>query len=144
MRNSAQLKETKVASNRNPIDVHVGSRLRQRRTLLGMSQDKLAESLNITFQQVQKYENGINRIGASRLFQVCKVLGVPISFFFDEYQPTESDGLTMQVAETNTSLADDIMQQKETLNLVRSYYAIPDANVRKKVLEMIKVLTPED
>src|SRR3954470_4257115 len=81
----------------NPIDVHVGSRVRFRRMLLGMSQEKLGEKLGLTFQQVQKYEKGINRIGASRLFDLAQVLGVPVQFFYEEapsgdLQPTMTDG----------------------------------------------------
>src|SRR5215208_5533266 len=77
----------------NPIDVHVGSRVRLRRTLLGMSQEKLGEAIGLTFQQVQKYERGANRIGASRLFDLSRVLDVPVSFFFDD-MPADQDAIT--------------------------------------------------
>jgi len=80
-----------MAANPNPIDVHVGSRVRLRRTLLGMSQEKLGEALGLTFQQVQKYERGVNRIGASRLYHLSQILDVPVSFFFDD-MPTFEKG----------------------------------------------------
>ena len=126
-----------MAKNPDPIDIHVGSRIRLRRTLLGLSQDKLADSLGITFQQVQKYENGANRVGASRLFQIGKVTGVPVSFFFDGYQQGEKTG-EKKVAENKKQLEDSILAKKETLDLVRSYYGIEDPTVRKKVFDMIK------
>ena len=84
--------EDRGSRRANPIDVHVGSRVRLRRMLLGMSQEKLGEHLGLTFQQIQKYEKGINRIGASRLFDLSNVLGVPVQFFYEELPVTEGDG----------------------------------------------------
>ncbi len=130
----------------SPIDVHVGARVRLRRTLLGMSQEKLGEALGLTFQQVQKYERGINRIGASRLFDLSRVLDVPISFFFDDMPDAlgGSRGL-MRGGDLPTDLGeDDTLHRRETLELVRAYYRINDPAVRKRVFDLIKSLTPAD
>lgn len=124
------------SSNPDPVDIHVGGRVRLRRTLLSMSQEKLASALGITFQQVQKYENGTNRVGASRLFHIAKVLKVPVSFFFEGYHNADA---TDQVAESQEGLeASNMLNKKETVDLVRAYYTIEDPIVRKKFLEMIK------
>jgi transcriptional regulator with XRE-family HTH domain len=135
----------------SPIDVHVGSRIRLRRTLLGMSQERLGEALGLTFQQVQKYERGVNRVGASRLFDLSRVLDVPISFFFDDMP----DGLantygvptTRRPAgftETHDGFTDDALNRRETLELVRAYYRITDPAVRKRVFELIKSMGPAE
>lgn len=130
----------------NPIDVHVGSRVRLRRTLLGMSQEKLGEAIGLTFQQVQKYERGANRIGASRLFDLSRVLDVPVSFFFDD-MPAEEPGVV--TASFEGALADDKpgsgyepdpMAKRETLELVRAYYRITDPSVRKRLFELTKAV----
>ncbi len=133
----------------SPIDVHVGSRVRLRRTLLGMSQEKLGEALGLTFQQVQKYERGVNRIGASRLFDLARVLDVPIGFFFDD-MPDAMGGTTngrsrvAGFAERQDGFEEDTLHRRETLELVRAYYRIIDPSVRKRVFELIKSLTPTD
>jgi len=133
----------------SPIDVHVGGRVRLRRTLLGMSQEKLGEALGLTFQQVQKYERGVNRIGASRLFDLARVLDVPIGFFFDD-MPDALGGSMNTVrraigfAEQQDGFEDDTLHRRETLELVRAYYRITDNSVRKRVFELIKSLTPTD
>lgn len=126
-------------SGPDPIDVYVGSRIRMRRTMLAMSQEKLADQLGITFQQVQKYENGANRVGASRLFAICKILGVSVSFFFEGYQE-EVEAAKERVAEGGLDI-DKFLNSKETVELIRAYYAIEDKSVRKKVFEMLKSLT---
>ncbi len=127
----------------SPIDVHVGSRIRLRRTLLGMSQERLGDQLGLTFQQVQKYERGVNRVGASRLFDLARVLDVPISFFFDDMP----DGLVgtagrrpAGVTDAPEAIADDTMTRRETLELVRAYYRIADPNQRKKLFELVKAM----
>ncbi len=134
----------------SPIDVHVGSRVRLRRTLLGMSQEKLGEALGLTFQQVQKYERGVNRIGASRLFDLARVLDVPISFFFDDLPP-EMGGMVagrgrqaLGFAEHQDGFDDDTLHRRETLELVRAYYRITDPSIRKRVFDLIKTLSPAD
>ena len=125
----------------DPIDIHVGKRLKQRRLLLAMSQEKLADAIGITFQQIQKYENGSNRVGASRLFQIGQVLEAPVSYFFDEYSATSKrDVMLAQVAEETPHLKSDLMSRKETLNLIRAYYSIKNTRVRKKMMEMLRSL----
>jgi transcriptional regulator with XRE-family HTH domain len=126
----------------NPVDVHVGSRVRLRRTLLGLSQEKLGDALGLTFQQVQKYERGANRIGASRLFDLSRVLDVPVSFFFDDMSqnaPERSPAIELDdVAQGSFDV--DPMARRETLELVRAYYRIKDPLVRKRVFELAKAL----
>lgn len=125
----------------NPIDIHVGKRLRLRRTIIGISQEKLAETLGITFQQVQKYEKGINRIGSSRLFDISKTLNVPVNFFFDEYNEGGASGSKYSLAEDNSNFEhEDNTKNRETMALVKAYYQIADPKVRKKALELIKSL----
>jgi transcriptional regulator with XRE-family HTH domain len=126
----------------NPIDVHVGARLRLRRTLLGFSQEKLGESVGITFQQLQKYERGANRISASRLFNLAQVLGVSVGFFFDDmsfgdavHQDDASSELEPGQTEEFVSMA-----RRETLELVRAYYRIGHPAVRRRAFELIKAL----
>lgn len=143
---------TDKESRPSPIDMHVGARIRLRRTLMGMSQERLGEALGLTFQQVQKYERGVNRVGASRLFDLSRVLDVSISFFFDD-MPAPVAGLhgthhTTHVAggfaETQDGFgaADDTMNRRETLELVRAYYRITDTAVRKRVFDLIKSMGP--
>lgn len=127
--------------NPNPIDVHVGQRVRLRRTLLGMSQEKLGDALGLTFQQVQKYERGANRIGASRLFDLAKALQVPIGFFFDDLPEPLRDGVDPGLAESRSD--DDPMQQRETIELVRAYYRISDPNARRKLYELARSIADE-
>ena len=129
--------------NPNPVDVHVGSRLRLRRTLLGMSQEKLGEAIGLTFQQVQKYERGANRIGASRLYDLSRVLDVPVGFFFDEMSEevaARSPGQLRGMSEEMDEVGPDPMIKRETLELVRAYYKIRDPLVRKRLFEMTKSL----
>jgi transcriptional regulator with XRE-family HTH domain len=135
----------------SPIDVHVGSRIRLRRTLLGLSQERLGDALGLTFQQVQKYERGVNRVGASRLFDLSRVLDVPISFFFDDmpetlstaYSSTSNPRRMSGFAEGQESFGEDAMNRRETLELVRAYYRITDPAVRKRVFDLIKSLVSE-
>ena len=125
----------------NPIDVHVGSRVRLRRTLLGMSQEKLGEAIGLTFQQVQKYERGANRVGASRLYDLAQVLDVPVSFFFDDLAPE-----TATAAEAPPKSAEgaqrepDPLMRRETLELVRAYYRIPDPQIRRRLFDLTKAI----
>ena len=123
----------------NPIDKHVGARVRMRRLMVGMSQGKLGEALDVTFQQVQKYEKGANRIGASRLQQLARVLDVPPSYFF-EGAPT-SDGLASGFAEPDgNSYVVDFLSTNEGLQLNRAFAAIKDPKVRKKILDLVQSL----
>lgn len=128
----------------NPIDVHVGSRVRLRRTLLGMSQEKLGEAIGLTFQQVQKYERGANRIGASRLYDLSRVLDVPVSFFFDDLQPSDDRPERTDDAgggrQERAPGEPDPMAKRETLELVRAYYRIVDPAVRRRIFELTKAV----
>ena len=128
----------------NPIDVHVGRRLRLRRTLLGMSQERLGQLLGLTFQQIQKYERGVNRIGSSRLYELGQILDVPISFFFDDMSDSEGaqDLLAPGLAEEAEFAFDEPRAQfdKRTLELVRAYNRIADPAVRKRLFELTKAL----
>jgi transcriptional regulator with XRE-family HTH domain len=127
----------------NPVDVHVGARVRLRRTLLGMSQEKLGDAIGLTFQQVQKYERGANRIGSSRLFDLSRVLDVPIGFFFDEMPgdvAASSPAQTRGMAEEPVIYELDPMAKRETLELVRAYYKITDPHIRKRLFELTKAL----
>ena len=129
----------------HPVDIHVGSRIRMRRTLLGMSQEKLGDALALTFQQVQKYERGANRVGASRLFEISRILDVPVSFFFEEMAP-ETAALTPYsvdasgMEESSEELERDPLAKRETLELVRAYYRIGDPRVRKRMFELTKAV----
>jgi transcriptional regulator with XRE-family HTH domain len=136
-----RVRATRIKTGKpNPVDVHVGSRVRLRRTMLGMSQEKLGEAIGLTFQQVQKYERGANRIGASRLFELSRVLDVPVSFFFDD-MPTDAAARAARAqGEDGEPLELDPMAKRETLELVRAYYRINDSGVRKKVFELAKAL----
>ncbi len=133
----------------NPIDVHVGKRLRLRRTLLGMSQERLGELLGLTFQQIQKYERGVNRIGSSRLYELGQILDVPVSFFFDDMVGsrlhggvnTALPGLAEEAAGFHRNLDGTLLlERRETLELVRAYYRITDSQVRKRLFELAKAL----
>ena len=129
----------------NPIDVHVGSRLRLRRTLLGLSQEKLGTAVGLTFQQIQKYERGANRIGASRMYALSRVLDVPVAFFFEEMPPEISGAGGKPVPglaeKFQAEFSHDPLAKRETLELVRAYYRIKDANVRKRLYGLIKSLS---
>lgn len=117
------------------VDVHVGKRIRQRRWLTGMTQQKLAELVGIKFQQIQKYETGANRVSASRLWDIADALGMPVSFFFEGLKDEEgADGPAVD------GLPADLMADKEAMELVRSYYAIPE-NQRRRLFELARVLS---
>jgi transcriptional regulator with XRE-family HTH domain len=135
----------KRSENPDPIDIHVGKRLRLRRNLAGLSQEQLALLCGLTFQQIQKYERGINRMGASRLFEFAHILRVPVGYFFEgapeKPLPTLKYGIsdTPQAALDGVPEADtEIMQRRETLELIRTYYRITDVNQRKKIFDLIK------
>jgi transcriptional regulator with XRE-family HTH domain len=142
LRNSAgRVEEAKPAAKYgrgtgvpNPIDVHVGNRVRMRRLLLGMNQETLANALGLTFQQVQKYEGGANRVSASRLSAMAEILGVPISYFFGDMRPDDAP------VSPEDQRWREHLQRPETIELIRLYYAIPDQKIRRQFLEMIKVL----
>src|ERR1700759_50305 len=122
------------AGKPNPVDVHVGSRVRLRRTLRGMSQEKLGEAIGLTFQQVQKYERGANRIGASRLHDLSRVLDVPVSFFFDDMDPVRAPAIPAGAAEDGAEDFDaDPLRRRETVELGSAYYRIDNPAFRRRL-----------
>ncbi len=122
----------------HPVDVNVGKRLRVRRTLLGMSQEKLGDALGITFQQLQKNERGANRIGSSRLFELSRILDVPISYFFEEMPADLNRRDRATVATSDKEF--DVMTKRETLGLVRAYYRIQAPAIREQIRALAKSL----
>jgi len=121
-----------ASKGKHPVDLFVGKRLRHRRWMIGMTQQQLASAVGIKFQQIQKYESGANRVSASRLWDLAQALSVPVSFFFE--------GLEEQGAETDDTLSADLLGDKETLELVRAYYALEE-EPRRRLLELTKALT---
>lgn len=121
----------------HPVDVHVGKRVRHRRWLIGMTQQQLAERVGIKFQQIQKYETGANRISASRLWDIADALEVPVSFFFEGL---EDEQAVEKTADDKKMIPADLMGDKEALDLVRSYYSIPE-NQRRRLFELARVLS---
>ena len=121
---------------KHPVDVHVGKRVRHRRWLVGMTQQQLAEKVGIKFQQIQKYETGMNRVSASRLWDIAAALSVPVSFFFEGL--AEDSRSVSEVEASEVPL--DILKDKEALELVRSYYAIPETQ-RRRLFELARVLS---
>lgn len=132
----------------NPMDVHVGSRVRLRRMVIGMSQEKLGERMGLTFQQIQKYEKGTNRIGASRLFQLSQIMDVPVQFFFED-APASMMGRPANVsaagfAESKTeAFLLDFLNSRDGLELNRAFVKITDPKVRKRVVELVRALSEE-
>jgi len=127
----------------HPVDIHVGSRVKLRRTLLGISQEKLGSELGLTFQQIQKYEKGANRVGASRLFQISQALDVPPSFFFDD-MPSDLKPAFNGLQEEAEPFEQQHLSKRETLELVRAYYKIPDEDIRKRIFDLIKAVGGQD
>ena len=129
----------------NPIDIHVGNRVRLQRMLVGISQEKLGERLGLTFQQVQKYEKGINRIGASRLFELSRVLGVPVQFFYDDaplgnHAPATTPGFAERSPDSHVF---EFLSSREGLELNRAFSRISDPKVRRSVLDLVRSLAGE-
>jgi transcriptional regulator with XRE-family HTH domain len=126
----------------NPIDIHVGGRIRLRRNMLGLSQEKLGESLGITFQQIQKYEKGTNRVGASRLQAIASILEVPVAFFFEDAPGgTAVEGLS---EESQTTYVVDFLSSTEGLRLNRAFVRISDPKVRAKIIDLVRALAEEE
>ena len=132
------------ADNPNPVDIHVGGRLRMRRSMLGMSQETLAESVGLTFQQVQKYERGSNRVSASRLYQFSKILDVPVAYFFERYGEGDKKSgiLSYGMADNDQApiLNDALLQERETHEILRIYYSIQDPKKRREILHIVKAM----
>lgn len=133
-----------VKKSPNPIDVHVGSRVRMRRMMVGMSQEKLGEALGLTFQQIQKYEKGSNRIGASRLHQIATALGVQIEFFYEGAPPAA--GMTTEgfAEDPNPPYMTDFLSTSDGLQLMRAFVRVRDARVRKRVVDLVEALAEAD
>ncbi len=127
----------------NPIDVHVGSRVRLRRMMLGMSQEKLGEALGITFQQIQKYEKGTNRVGASRLQHIATVLKVPVSFFFEDAPGTPEEAAGFAESSSHSYVV-DFLSSTEGLSLNKSFVRIKDARVRRRIVDLVQTLAAEE
>jgi transcriptional regulator with XRE-family HTH domain len=127
----------------NPVDIHVGARIRLRRNMIGLSQEKLGESLGITFQQIQKYEKGMNRVGASRLQAIANILNVPVTFFFDD-MPGQSDKPRGFDEENETTYVVGFLNSSEGIQLARAFAKIGDAKIRRKVLDLVRTLGQED
>lgn len=132
----------------NPVDVHVGSRVRMRRILIGMSQEKLGDALRLTFQQVQKYEKGTNRIGASRLQAIATILGVPVDYFFDGMPPDETTPMLVaqEAAPDEATYVVDFLSTAEGVQLNKAFVRIRDAKLRRKVVELVREIAgaPEE
>ena len=124
----------------NPIDIHVGSRIRLRRTMLGMSQEKLGEALGITFQQVQKYEKGTNRVGASRLQNISSILGVPVAFFFEDAPGEAAQDGAAGMQESSSAFVVNFLSSNEGLQLNRAFVKISDPKVRRRIIDLVKAL----
>ncbi|OPB31096.1 helix-turn-helix domain-containing protein [Bartonella sp. AR 15-3] len=131
---------TKTRKKPDPIDIYVGARIRLRRNILGLTQEKLGEKLGITFQQIQKYEKGTNRVGASRLQAIAEIMDVPVSYFFDKGIAIQSiDGFT----ESDNNFI-DFCSSSEGIQLMRAFTNISDAKVRRKIIDLAKALSEED
>jgi transcriptional regulator with XRE-family HTH domain len=125
----------------NPVDGQVGNRVRLRRMLVGMSQERLGELLGLTFQQVQKYEKGVNRIGAGRLYQVAQILGVPINYFYEGVTPQSAESI--RNGDSSTPPVMEFLSSGEGLQLTLAFMRIKDSKVRKRVIDLVKSLAEE-
>lgn len=133
-------------STPHPVDIHVGRRLRTKRTILGLSQEAVGKQIGVTFQQIQKYERGINRMGASRLYDFAKALGVQVSYFFEGFGDYSLDeGAALGASEPETpGFEHEKVNNRETLEVMRAYYRIKNPSVRKRIVELIKAMAAED
>lgn len=128
----------------NPVDAHVGSRVRLRRMLVGLSQEKLGDRMGLTFQQIQKYEKGVNRIGASRLFQLSQILEVPVQFFFEGAPPTDGGAQPGFAEREPESFLYEFLNTRDGLELNRAFVKISDARVRRSVVDLVRSLGQSD
>ena len=128
----------------DPIDRHAGARLRMRRMMVGMSQEKLAAALGITFQQIQKYEKGTNRIGASRLQHIARVLTVPVSFFFEDAPGAPSEEPAGMAEPRSTHYVVDFLSSAEGLQLNKAFIRIKDSKLRRKIIDLVRALAGEE
>ncbi len=132
----------KLAGEYAYVDQHVGDRIRVRRTLLGMGQVKLGEALGLTFQQVQKYENGANGVSAARLFQLSKILNVPVPYFFDNV-PADAASHARRLSDGGKAVPADMLTSRESLKLIRAYYGLPSPALREIVYGLIEALADD-
>ncbi|MCH8684002.1 helix-turn-helix domain-containing protein [Pedomonas mirosovicensis] len=130
-----------MSESPHPVDVHVGGRVRARRRLLGITQEKLGEALGLTFQQVQKYERGSNRISASRLFELSRILSVPITYFYEGAEALAEEANPMPEA-VSSPIEASHLSSRETHELLRCYYSLPDPQVRRRFLDLLRAMTP--
>lgn len=128
----------------NPTDRHVGARVRMRRMMLSMSQEKLGDALDLTFQQVQKYEKGANRIGASRLQHIAHILQVPVGFFFDGAPQTFENGATVVPIAPSPAYVADFLATSDGLALVAAFQRIPDSKLRRRIVDLVEQIAPEE
>lgn len=136
--------DTENKKKPNPTDIHVGSRIRLRRNMLGMSQEKLGENLGITFQQIQKYEKGTNRVGASRLQAIASIFGVPVGFFFEGLPGQEGAGGRGFAEDASMTLAVEFCTSAEGLQLNRAFVRISDQKVRRRIIDLVKSLSADE
>lgn len=124
----------------NPVDIHVGSRVRLRRMLVGLSQEKLGDSMGLTFQQIQKYEKGVNRIGASRLFKLSQVLDVPVQFFFEGMPAVEESKFAGMVEGDTEAFLYEFLNTRDGLELNRAFMKVGNPDVRRAIIELVRSL----
>ncbi len=137
--------ETSQTRKPNPVDIHVGGRIRLRRMMNGLSQERLGEQLGLTFQQIQKYEKGANRVGASRLFQLSQVLEVPVSYFFDDLDSGSHGQHSAGFAESKSQdFVLEFLNSREGLELNRAFVKIQDPQVRRRVIDLIRSMTEDE
>jgi transcriptional regulator with XRE-family HTH domain len=128
----------------NPTDKHVGSRVRMRRMMLGMSQEKLGDALHLTFQQIQKYEKGTNRIGASRLQQIAHCLQVPVSFFFEGAPVQSLNGGAENGSAPSPAYVSEFLATSDGLALTKSFMRINDPKLRRRIVDLVSQIAGED
>ncbi len=125
------------------VDVHVGKRLRLRRTILGMSQEAIARVIGITFQQIQKYERGVNRMSSSRLYDFAKAMNVPVSYFFDGLEQTGATPAFSGMMEETAAFEHEDLTSRETMELMRAYTKVKEPALRKRIVDLIKAISEE-
>ncbi len=137
--------QDKTDSAPHPVDIHVGKRLRLRRTIQGLSQEVVGNAIGVTFQQIQKYERGANRMGSSRLFEFSKILKVPVSYFFDGFEAQVGEENDYMMAESSSpEFEHEQMSSRETMEMMRAYYKISSPRVRKSVFDLVKNLAERE
>ena len=141
----SEISAATASSQAHPVDVHVGRRLRLKRTIMGLSQESIGKAIGVTFQQIQKYERGINRMGASRLYDFARALHVPVSYFFEGYGDELSDHSPLYgMAESESPAFEHAaISNRETMDIMRAYHKIKNPQVRKRIVDLIKSMAEE-